>query len=82
MTPFINSKFTEYRGFEVETRATAGVDSFVGACVFFGKTESMNNRLVRMVDGTFPTAEEAHQAALQKAKRLIDMIRMDAAGSR
>lgn len=74
------SRFTEYRGFEVETRATAGAGSFVGACLFFGKTESMNNRLVRMVDGTFPTAEEAHQAALEKAKLLIDMIRKDATG--
>jgi hypothetical protein len=65
-----DARFTEYRGFEVETRETAGAGSFVGACSFFGKTESMNNRVVRMVDGTFPTAEEALRQPLKRQSGL------------
>ena len=76
-----DSKFSEYRGFEVETRAVPASGSFVGTCYFFGKTESMNNRIARTAGGAFPTAEEAHQAALRTAKKLIDLIREGAAGS-
>jgi hypothetical protein len=75
-----SSRFTEHRGFHVETRTSEGVQGVIVAYTFYSLTASIVDRTTRILDGEFSTEEEGHSAAVLAAKRLIDLLVDDALG--
>lgn len=73
-------RHTEYRGFNLETRASEGVQGFIVAFTFYSTTASIADRTTRAVDGEYKTEDAAHNAATITARKLIDLLVDDALG--
>ncbi len=75
-----STRFTEHRGFHVETRTSGGVHGVLVAYTFYSLTASIADRTTRILEGEFATDEEAHAAAMLAAKKLVDLLVDDALG--
>jgi hypothetical protein len=75
-----SSRFTEHRGFHVETRTSEGVRGIIVAYTFYSLTASIADRTTRIIEDEFKTEDEAHSAGSLAAKRLIDLLVDDALG--
>ncbi len=75
------SRFSEHRGFHLETRTSEGVRGYLAAYTFYSLTASIADRTTRVIEGEFTTEDEAHAAATLAAKKLIDLLVDDALGT-
>lgn len=66
------TRFSEYRGYEVQTLVVSRERSHMSICVFRSITSTLDDRTVHTVDGMFGSPDAAHEAALKLARELID----------